>query len=168
MISYHKLCYLTCGFFRFVLFSVFLFSCFFYFCFFFFKDKISMLGFLTLGMVKGGITPDAFTQKVAATGWGSSRNSARPANQSRHQQDCHCLPKQWQYLQQDWPQAHQASQNRRVAATLNSAVAAAACTLLSSLDPHKRCYCWQRCRSTSTFTRPGLKIKQKKACIFSQ
>ena len=60
-------------FYRFVLFSLFLFFSFFLFfkfCFFFLsstKDKINMLGFLTLGMVKGGITRDAFTQKVAAT-----------------------------------------------------------------------------------------------------
>ena len=36
-------------------------------CFFFlfsFKDKTNMLGFLTLAMVKGGSTRDAFTQKV--------------------------------------------------------------------------------------------------------
>ena len=32
------------------------------------KDIINMLGFLTLVIVKGGITRDAFTQKVAATG----------------------------------------------------------------------------------------------------
>ena len=33
-----------------------------------FKDKKCTLEFLTLGMVKGGITRDAFTQKVAANG----------------------------------------------------------------------------------------------------
>ena len=38
------------------------------FSFFSFKEKLNMLGFLTLPMVKGGITRDAFTQKVAATG----------------------------------------------------------------------------------------------------
>ena len=49
--------------------------------FFFFKDKISMLGFVTLGMVKGGITRDAFTQKVAATGFlpGNTLNSLQPS-----------------------------------------------------------------------------------------
>ena len=36
---------------------------------FFLKNKTNMLGFLTLGMVKGGSTRDAFTQKVALSGY---------------------------------------------------------------------------------------------------
>ena len=48
---------------------------FFFVSFSFFFDTINMLGFLTLPMVKGGITRDAFTQKVAATG--DSRSSSR-------------------------------------------------------------------------------------------
>ena len=61
-------------FFRFVFFHffrVFFFSCFFFFLqkmFLFFKNKINILGFLTLGMVTGGSTRDAFTQKVALSG----------------------------------------------------------------------------------------------------
>ena len=44
------------------------FSCFFFLFSFFFFPKINMLGFLTLPMVKGGITRDSYTQKIAATG----------------------------------------------------------------------------------------------------
>ena len=55
--------------------SLFFFFCLsFFLCFskksfsFFFLNKINMLGFLTLAMVKGGSTCDAFTQKVALSG----------------------------------------------------------------------------------------------------
>ena len=54
-------------FFRFVFFSVF-FLCFFFLIFVFFLNKINILVFLTLAMVKGGSTRDAFTQKVALSG----------------------------------------------------------------------------------------------------
>ena len=62
-----------------------LFSCVFSFLFLFYKKmfvflekiKISTLGFLTLEMVKGGITRGAFTQKVAATGHPHNLSNSR-------------------------------------------------------------------------------------------
>ena len=51
-------------------FFLFFFGLSFFLCFFFlfsFKNKINMQGFLTLRIVRRGITRDAFTQKVAAT-----------------------------------------------------------------------------------------------------
>ena len=65
------LCFCFFSFFGLFVFFFFFFLVFFFsfFCFFFFlKNKINMLGFLPLGMVKGGSTRDAFTQKVALSG----------------------------------------------------------------------------------------------------
>ena len=64
-------------FFRFVLFSLF-FS-----CAFFSFSKIKMLGFLTLAMVKGGSTRDAFTQKVALSGGSGNRRPVGTLNPER-------------------------------------------------------------------------------------
>ena len=60
-------------FFLFLFFFFFFSVCFFFLCFFFllflvsffFKNKINILGFLTLMKVNSGSTHDAFTQKVA-------------------------------------------------------------------------------------------------------